>query len=82
MVASSKITVGILNSRAKMAPCDRGHDMYWRNNLIKGSSFQMHNKHERKCLDLRKLSKGNTKEVNAILSECANKPDQQIDFIK
>ena len=65
-----------------LAPCDRGNDMFWRNNLVKGASFQMYNSTTRKCLDLKELKDNSTIDINAQLSECANTPEQQIDFIK
>ena len=71
-----------LQNSLALAPCDRGKDMLWRNNIIKGSAFQMHNVHLNKCLTLKKIPKNNTKEITAQLMECANIAKQQIKFIK
>ena len=65
-----------------LAPCDKGKDMFWSNKLIKGSSFQMYNKHLNKCLDLKQLKNSSSTEARAQLSMCQNKPEQEIDFIK
>lgn len=62
-----------------LTPCDKGQDLFWRNNIKNKDLFEMKNVHFKTCISLKDKNKGY---FDAKLEKCNKKEEQLIKFKK